>query len=507
MIQNNLGNVYRFLQQLDKAADCFSRALELQPDMTEAMNNLGNLRINQGKLHQAITLFQRIIDLNPQYAAGYVNLGNALKEQGRIDQALTQYQTALKYQPELSTAYSNYLMTLNYSTKTCEEIFEEHRHWGRIQPVTSEQAGKPENKQKLSIGYVSPDLHDHPVGFLMKPVLEHHDKSKFKVFCYSDSDTSNPFTKGLQASVDVWRDTTGMANQDVASQIKNDGVDILIDLSGHSANNRLQVFVEKPAHVQVTYLGYPTTTGLTQMDYIISDHWLENDNAENRYVEKLYSMDRPFFCYDSPEDFPAINPLPAIENGYPTFGSFNTFSKVSTDVIDLWAKILIQLPHAKIILQAKCMDDPETRQAVLNQFNQSNIAAERIALYGLMPFEEHLGLIQKTDITLDTFPWNGHMTTLNSLWMGVPVITLAGTCRAGRMGLEIMRNVQLDEFIADSEQAYCDKAIAAASDVKRLSELRLGMRERIKASPICDVTGFVSSLENAYLTFWQEKKG
>ena len=210
---------------------------------------------------------------------------------------MKQYQTTLKYEPDLSTAYSNYLMTLNYSNMSCEDIFVEHKHWGRIQSTSSEQANNPQiiNKQRLSIGYVSPDLHDHPVGFLIKPVLQNHDRSKFKVFCYSDSDTKNPFTKALQASVDVWRDTNGMANQDIASQVQKDNIDILIDLSGHSANNRLQVFVEKPAPVQITYLGYPTTTGLPQMDYVISDRWLDDDSAENRYVEKLYKLDKHYF--------------------------------------------------------------------------------------------------------------------------------------------------------------------------------------------------------------------
>lgn len=351
------------------------------------------------------------------------------------------------------------------------------------------------------MGYVSPDFHAHSVAYFIEPVLARHDPAAVETYCYAEVAQPDAFTEHMKTLAAHWRGTFGRSDDEVADMIRNDAIDILIDLAGHTAHNRLAVFARRPAPVQVTYLGYPNTAGLPQMDYRLTDAAADPPGQEVYYTESLVRLPQGFLCYAPPHESPAVGPLPAATGGCITFGSFNALPKMNNEVIALWARVLQSVPGARLILKNKSLQDAKTCERYRQHFHPP----ERIELLGWLDDPaDHLSIYHRVDIALDTFPYNGTTTTCEALWMGVPVITLAGERHAGRVGLSLLTQLGLTELIAKTPDEYVRLAVALAGNRERLAALRAGLRERMRRSPLCDAQSFTRDLEAAYREMWHK---
>lgn len=500
-IQNNLGNLYLLTNQHIAAEQAYRRALRASPGMTEALTNLGNLLVTRGALTESVAAAHQALAARPRLLEAHVMLANAYRDRGDITRALEHYRHALEIAPGNTITESNLLMTMNYHAETnAAEVHATHRDWGARLPPSTPRPARP-RAERLRIGYISPDLGRHPVGYLMEGLLAAHDRSRFEIRIYSDMTAADDVTARLRAHCDAWRDIAGLDHDRVAAILSTDGLDIAIDLTGHTARNRLPVFARRVAPVQASYLGYCTTTGVPAMDYAISDTGLDPADADAaHYTETLWRLDRPSFAFVPDTDFPAVGPLPAAPDGGLTFGAFNTLAKVSDAVLDLWADVLVAVPKSKLVMQARALSDAGTCERIRTHFALRGVAAERVELLGFTSLAAHLAQFNRVDVCLDTFPWNGHMTTLDSLWMGVPVLTLAGDRRAARMGACILGALGMEAFVASSPQDFVSKAVALDADRGSLAALRAGLRERIGNSPVADGVGLARALESAYTT-------
>lgn len=497
-IQNNLGNLYMMSGQDALAEKAYQQALKSSPGMAEALANLGNLLLKRGALGEAINAGERALQGHPGMFAAWVLLGNACREQGRTEQALAHYRQALALQPSNAATRSNLLMVYNYHpTASTAEILDAHREWGKsLGPATPRAA---RHTDRLRIAYVSPDLARHPVGYLLELVLAHHDRQGFEIRVYSDTPNEDDVTARLKGHCEHWRSIAGKDDDSVTAILRADNIDIAVDLAGHTAGNRLGVFARRVAPVQVSYLGYCTTTGVPTMDYAISDRGFDPaDTDVAQYTETLWRLPRPSFAFVPDDDFPAVSSLPAIAAGRLAFGSFNTLAKLNDRVLDLWAAVLCAVPDSGFLMQAGALTDDRTREDVLNGLVKRGVDEGRVMMIGFTSLQEHLALFQHIDISLDTFPWNGHMTTLNSLWMGVPVLTLEGDRRASRMGAAILREIGLDDFVARDADEFVARAVALDRDRDRLASLRGTLRQRLSASALADGVGLARALEDAF---------
>jgi len=507
---NNLGNVLKDQNGLDEAAECFQKAIRLKEDFPEAHNNLGVVLQEQGKLSEAAKLLQKALRLNPDYAGAHSNLGIVLKEQGRIDEATECCQKALQLKPDLSFAHSNLLMGLHYYDQIYPvELFSRHKRWAVQHAAPFSTAVKPHLNDRspqrcLRVGYVSPDFRMHSVAYFIEAVIASHDRGAFEILCYADVARPDSVTDRFKGLAGCWRDIVGMSDEQAADLIRSDRIDILIDLTGHTAKNRMPLFARKPAPVQVTYLGYPNTTGLATMDYRITDSWADPpDQTDHYYTEELVRLAHGFLCYKPPEETPEITKPPVLETGNITFASFNNRPKITPQVVRLWSKILTSVPNAKLVLKSKPLSDPQTRERLLEMFVQSGVSPDRIKFVGYIPSQfEHFKLYNSIDIGLDTFPYNGTTTTCEAMWMGVPVITPAGEIHVSRVGVSLLTTAGLPEHIAESSEDYVQKAVQLAGDLERLQALRANLRSMMASSPLMDAQGFTRSLEAAYRQMW-----
>lgn len=503
-ILNNLGNIHLLCGEDAAAEQAFRKALRVAPEMPEAQTNLGNLLVRKGALEEAIGLAQQVVAARPEQIAAHVMLANALKDQGRIDEAIPHFRRAAELAPGNAVARSNLLMALNYSAALSPaEIRTTHEEWASRFPPAQPRPARA-RAGRLRVGYLSPDLGRHPVGYLMEPVLAAHDREAFEICVYSDNRSPDDMTARLRAGVDCWRDVGGLGNDDLASVLATEGLDVLVELAGHGAGNRLAMLGRRFAPVQVSYLGYPATTGLKSIDYVITDRALDpSDSDQAFYAEKLWWLPRPCFAFRPDAEFPAVAPLPAATAGSLTFGSFNALAKISPAVIDLWAAVMRALPDARLLMQARALSDPGSRLRLAEAFRERGVAPDRIEMAGFTSLPQHLELFSRTDVCLDTFPWNGHMTTLDSLWMGVPVLTLAGDRRAARMGAAIMGELGLTDFIAATPEEFVARAVALAGDPIVLGDLRTSLRDRLGRSRLADGAGLARALEAAFAAMHQ----
>jgi predicted O-linked N-acetylglucosamine transferase (SPINDLY family) len=407
--------------------------------------------------------------------------------------------------------YETLLLAMNYNP--ChhpENIFYEHVRFAKqfaeplynnICPHTNERSPH----RKLRIGYVSPDFKRHSVAYFIEPVLIAHEREHFEVFCYSDVIFPDDITTRIQAYVEQWRNILGMSDGAVAELISTDQIDILIDLAGHTNGNRSLLFARKPAPIQVSWIGYPATTGLSSIDYKIVDSYTDPPGmTDHLYTEKLLRMPDSFLCYLPDQDSPGVGPLPALSKGYITFGSFNNFAKLSTEFIALWTMILRDIPDAHLIIKAGSLSDKMTRQYAMNIFTKEGILEERIELMPpKLSIREHLDTYNRVDIGLDTFPYNGTTTTCEALWMGVPVITLAGNSHVSCVGMSLLSNISLPELIAKTSDEYIAIAVNLAGNLERLQSLRMRLRDMMEDSPLCKAKRFTSKLEICYRTMWE----
>ncbi|MFN7085118.1 MAG: tetratricopeptide repeat protein [Burkholderiales bacterium] len=542
---NNLGSVLLRQGEVEEAVACLQQALRLQPDLGEAHINLAlilgdmnqlagavdyyrnKLRFNpdsaeahfrlgmglqaQGKLVEARQHFEAMLKIRPEAPEALANLGGVALREGNLDEALAFFKAALEHAPVFAGAHYNYFFCLNYSADyEPAEVFAQHARWAEAHADPLSSAAAPfansrRRDRKLRVGYVSPDFRAHSVAYFIEPVIRHHDRDRFEVYCYSNALQSDEVTARIRALADVWRDIRLQTTSQVCEQVRADGIDILVDLAGHTGRNRLAVFAHKPAPIQVTYIGYPNTTGLAAMDYRITDAYADPPGLTERFhTEQLVRLPQTFLVYAPPADSPEVAPPPLARKGHVTFGSFNNAAKVIPRVIALWSKILHAVPDSRLMLKHFAFHSAEAKERFQGLFAQNGIAADRIDLLDFVPtVSSHLELYHEVDIALDPFPYNGTTTTCEALWMGVPVITLAGKVHAGRVGVSLLSNAGLAELIADSEEAYVRIAVELANDVQRLAGLRAAMRARLENCPLTDARALARALEAEYAKMWQ----
>jgi protein O-GlcNAc transferase len=499
----NLGVALLETGDFDGAVESIQRAVRLEPGRPEAHNLLGHALLSAGRLTDAISALEAALLLRPGYAAPHDNLGRALKAQGRTAEAIRHHRAALAAAPSPGT-HSNLLYSLNFVDLDPKDILAEHVNWGSVHggsgPATSLVPARGDEARRLRVGYVSPDFVNHAVSYFFAPVLAHHDRARFEVFCYSSVRVPDRVTERLRAMAEHWRDVAGSSDADLAAQIRNDGIDILVDLSGHTAHNRLLVFARRPAPVQVTWLGYPNTSGLGAMDYRITDSMSDPPGfADGAYTEKLVRLPGTFSCYEPSPQSPDVGPLPAARTGSLTFGCFNNFAKVTPGMITLWGQVLVDSPGSRLLLKSNGLSDPDTRDLVLRSFATAGVGRERLELDGqVRSVADHLALYHRMDIALDTHPYNGATTTCEALWMGVPVVTLAGRTHASRVGASFLTQVGLASLVASSLDGYRRACRELASDLTSLSGLRSSLRERMRGSTLCDGALFTRRLEDAF---------
>jgi protein O-GlcNAc transferase len=505
----NLGVLLKRTGRLQEAAQCYRDALAIDPALAKLHNNLGNIEMEFGRLGIAEQCFRQAVALDPGLAMAHSNLGNVLKELGRLEEALACYREALRIEPDFAPAHSSLLLALN-----CVEgvdpagVYAEHRDFARRLPGPGgprhENSDRPEGP--LRIGYVSGDLRDHPVAHFLEPVLARHDPASFRIFCYSNNAAVDAVTARIRALRVEWREVFGLSDEQVFDLVLRDGIDILVDLSGHTAFNRLGVFARKPAPVQVSWLGYLNTTGLDSMDYrIVDDHTAPAGLLDDFHSERLLRLPASQWCYEPPSGAPAVAPPPSARKGRVTFASFSNFAKMGSATIGLWSRVLSRVEGSRLVLVRKGAES--AAGDFKRRFASSGIDPERIEILPSRPFEQYLALHDAVDVVLDTYPYAGATTTCHALWMGVPVVSLAGPWACSRSGASILCAAGLAEFVATDPDQYVGTAALLASDIPRLAELRAGLRERLKASPLLDVSGFTRDLENAYRSMWRSPPG
>lgn len=493
--------------QGDEAIALYRQAIAVQPSRTDLYNNLGNALCFEKQYEEAMGVFRQAIKLDPRLSATHNNLANAQKELGQLDEALGNYRKALEYAPQSPVIHSNLVSAMNFHPG-CDApaIARELALWnqryavplrGTIQPHTNDR--NPD--RALRIGYVSPDFRAHAIGLNMLPLFRHHDTRQFAIHCYASVVKPDAITEQFRSLAKCWRPIGGMSDQLVARQVRADQIDILVDLTMHLQGTRLLVFARKPAPVQVTFAGYPGSTGLETIAYRLSDPYLDPVGmAEDYYREKTVRLPHSFWCYAPESEQPAVNALPASTQGVVTFGCLNNFSKVHPGVLEWWAKILQQVPGSRLLVLSATGAHREQTGAFLAQ---RGLAGERLEFVSGMPREQYLRQYQRIDIVLDTFPYNGHTTSLDALWMGVPVVTLVGQTVVGRAGYSHLMNLQMPELIAQTHAEYVQIAAGLARDLPRLAGLRQCLRGRLQQSPLADAAGFARGIEAAYRQMWR----
>jgi protein O-GlcNAc transferase len=506
----NLGVALEQNRQLAEAVTSYEQALQIDPNLADAYNKLGNLMVEENAFDKAAVFYRQALGLRPEFIEALVNLGNMMKNSGKIEDAEKWYRMALAIKPDCSFCHQNLLFMMHSSSRyDARAVLVEHLRFAKQfeAPLLRSVPLHPNTRiadRRLKVGYVSPDFRKHSVACFFEPVLTSHHREHFEVFCYSNSFARDEVTERIRRHAGQWRDIAGMPDEKAADLIRSDGIDILVDLAGHTAHNRLLVFARKPAPVQVSWIGYPATTGLSSMDYKIVDVYTDPPGmTEEFYSETLVRLPESFLCYLPEKDSPEIGPLPAMATGHITFGSFNNFAKVSPESIDLWTAILKMVPGSRLVIKAKSLSDRSVREYVLALFRQKAIAPELIdILEWQSSTNEHLETYNRIDISLDTFPYNGTTTTCEALWMGVPVVTLSGTTHASRVGASLLSNIGLPELIAKTSEEYVARAVHLAVSKNKLQSLRLQLRDAMAQSSLTGAKRFTANLEMCFRALW-----
>lgn len=503
-----LGKALMLGGDIHEAEACYKKALRSAPGHVSANNHLGHFYSLHGLYTQASSCFNAAIKSDPGSAESHINLALSLSAQARHTDAEKHFLKALDIDPSSCRARSAYLFSLNYYKEDRVEIAEEHKRWAPASACTPHPIHKPCNtSRRLKIGYISQDFRKHSVASFIEPVLEAHSKAVVDIYCYADIANPDNTTERLKRLSHHWRDIHAMPTEHSSKLIREDGIDILIELGGHTSHELLPVLSERPAPVQITYLGYPNTTGMSSIDYRITDTLSDPEpEADLTHSEKLIRMPNGFLCYRPEPDSPNISLTPYLKNNEITFGSFNKFSKVTEKTIKCWASILNAVENSKIILKSDCFSDKAFQNRVHDIFSKYAIGKSRILLMEKTPEQnKHLETYNRIDIALDPFPYNGTTTTCEALWMGVPVITLLGNTHAGRVGSSILRQTGLGEWCAESTNDYIETAIKLGSDVFLQAYDRENTRRIMARSALCDNKTFTHELESIYLSIWKSR--
>jgi protein O-GlcNAc transferase len=505
----NLGNALDSLGRFDEAIRAFNEALKLNPSDFDAHNNLGTALLNSGRLDAAITSFVHAAKINPDHAVPHNNLGDAFKAKINMRSAIESYEKSTRLDPGFLEAYSNLIVALVYASEfPASELVNRAREFDAkfAAPVLRQRpfSNVVDADRRLRIGFVSGDFRKHAVSYFFEPLLAHLDRGQLEVFGYYSNSVEDAMTARLNDSFDHWRNIRALDDDAAADLIEADKVDILVDLSSHTGANRLLVFARKPAPVQVTWLGFSATTGLQAIDYRITDVHAEPVGlTEHLNVETLWRLPRIFCCYQGADPAPAvIDHPPKDDNGYVTFGCLNAYIKLTDPVLALWARVLARLPDARLMLEIFGLEETTFRAEVEARLAKCGLPLDRLLLVPRSPANQFV-LYNQIDIALDPFPSNGGTTSMDTLWMGVPLVTLAGDRFSSRMGVTILTNAGLSELIAADEAQYVEIAAALASDDGRLRSLRHNLRERVMQSPLMDQAAFARDMEAAYRGMWK----
>lgn len=540
---NNLGNALRELGKFTEAAVWYEKALAIRPNYPQALNNMGAALAARFKFQEALPFLRKAVECDPKFIDALLNLGACLRNLDRLSEALEYFDRALALEPDnprshnyrgltlLETgvieeglarcreafrldpnymrAHSNYLFGLNYRAGiTGAEMLAEHRTFETParRPPARDFANSAEPERRLRVAYISPDFKRHSCAFFIEPLLAAHDKAAVEVFCYSDVPLPDPVTLRIKQHANHWRDTDKLSDAELADAVRADQIDIAIELAGHTGQHRLNAFATRMAPIQIAWLGYPCTTGLSAIGYRLTDGVADPPGmTDSHYTESLVRLPRTFLCYRPHDDAPEPGPLPALSGSPFTFGSFNNLPKINSRVVETWAKILRGAPEARLLLKSRSLADEPTCARIRAEFESHGIDASRLELVAWIGNPaEHLRLYERIDLALDPFPYNGTTTTCEAMWMGVPVLTLAGERHAARVGASLLTQVGLQDFVTESLDAYVDRAIALARRPNELAAVRRDLRRSMSASPLCDSAGFARDVERAYRALWRE---
>jgi protein O-GlcNAc transferase len=540
---NNLGNALRELGRHEEAFTCFERSLAIRPHYPQALNNAGVTLSERARFPDAKTFFKRAVDCDPEFVDALLNLGACLRhcdelteaiacferalalepgnkkghnyrgltllEVGRVEEGLAALRRALEIDANYARARSNYLFGLNYDPRmTGPQLLAEHLVFDAPLRAAAPRAfpNTKEPQRRLRVGYISPDFKRHSCAFFIEPLLAAHDQQAVEVFCYSDVHLPDAVTERIRQHVPQWRDTSKFRDMEFVKTFLDDRIDIAVDLTGHTGNNRLTALAARLAPIQISWLGYPGTTGMSAISHRITDAIADPAGAtDGDHSETLIRLPRTFLCYRPPDEAPAPGPLPSLGGAPFTFGSFNNLPKVNDGVIAAWAEILRRVPDARLLLKSRALAPREVADRVRRAFADRSIDAERLELVAWQSDPaDHLRLYGRIDLALDPFPYNGTTTTCEAMWMGVPVLTLAGARHAARVGVTLLAQVGLDQLVATSLDDYIARAVSLAAMRKDLAGIRSVLRARMAGSPLCDAAAFARDMEAAYRAVWRE---
>ena len=496
------------LGRADQAERFFSRAVTVLPHPA-ALNEAARFHSLQGDVWRAVACRREALEVEPGNTVVRANLGLDLVQAGHLQEGIEQLRQAVQDAPASPVIGSMWVSALHYLPRLDREVlFSEHREWGqRHAPVSLAARGHgndPHPHRRLRTGYVSPDFHRHSAAYFFEPVLDGRDRQAVEVYGYGNVARPDAVTARLASKFDHYQSVRGLSDEEVVERIRQDRIDILVDLAGHWRGHRLGVFASRPAPIQVTYLGYPDTTGLEQMDYRLTDPCADMPDAQRFHTEDLVSLAGGFLCYRPPDDAPVVGPLPALASGQVTFGSFNNNSKINEEVVGTWARLLQKDKRFRLLLKFKGGDEAQVRGHYLGQFGQHGIVEDRVQIEGWCPEAKHLGSYNNVDIALDTFPYNGTTTTCEAMWMGVPTLTLVGSHHCSRVGYSLLHQVGLEAFVASTPDEYLNKAVSCAGQLDHLAVIRRSLRPMMLASPLCDARGLAQGLEKAFRWMWQQ---
>ncbi len=503
---NNLGSTLKDLDRLDEAEASYRRALEIKPDYADAHCNLGATLMALGRLDEAEASYRRALEIGPDNALALSNLGVTLMDLGRLDEAAANYRRALEINPDFAGAHGNLLFALNYHPDLgAQEIYQAYQEYDALRGIPLHSTWRTHSNdrnpdRRLRIGYVSPDFRHHSCRYFLEPLLAHHDKTQVEVYAYAELVKEDYMTARYQACVEHWIPTRGMSDEALAERIRSDGIDILVELAGHTAGNRLLAFARKPAPVSLSWLGYGYTTGLSAIDYYLTDEASAPIGSEGLFSERPWRIATPAYVYRPPSGMGEVNPLPALDRGYITFGTLTRSIRVNHRTIQAWADLLKAVPNSRLVMDSFTFNTPAMQERMAAQFARHGIDHDRLEIgFHSPPWDVLRGI----DIGLDCFPHNSGTTLFETLYMGVPFVTLAGRPSVGRLGSSILHGIGHPEWIAASETDYVAKAAELASDIIRLSKIRSTLRAQMERSPIRDEKGFAMKVDEAYRGMWK----
>jgi protein O-GlcNAc transferase len=508
-IHFTLGRTRMAYRAFHAAAEALNRAVELAPTWAPAWITLGDALAGIDSVDQAEDAFLKGLELAPAISEAHYNYGNLLLRLGRVEDAIRSYEKALHHKPDFQKANNNLVYALNLSdTYSPERVFDAHVEWAQryAEPLTRQAAPhrRPSKALRpLRVGYVSANFRDHAVSYFFEPVLRRHNSARFRIYCYSDVRVPDARTDRLRRMASVWRETPHLSDQELAQLVRADRIDILVDLTGHTEHDRLTVFARKAAPIQVTWNGYANTTGMTAMDYRITDAYADPPGmTEGLHTEKLLRMPEIYMPFEIPEDDVDEGPSPCVDRGHVTFGSFNAISKVTPRMIELWSRILRRVPSSRLLMLT--VPEGRTRSRLRMHFAECGVNADRVEMRGRSKQREFMAAHHDADIALDCYPFHGTTTTAHTLWMGLPLITLAGRTHVARVGVSMLENVGLSELVASNEDEYIELAVKLASDPVWLKGLRQSLRACMLRSPNMDGARFTRFLEQAYESIWND---